>query len=232
MRQFVQRIVFMLTLGGLLLSAATVEAVQMSVVGNARGCFGLGCVAAEAAAIVLSGVPLSFTSAPVDFTGLTSELDPEGVLAINTQGTSTTGNFGLISVGTATPETTISTPFTLVVSFINPITGDATFDAVISGDISVLGAGGILVDFDPAPGPANINETSAPLAFFDPISGVSGTLTVTAFGDPIPSGGQGELRGFITAVANVPEPMTMLLLGGGLAGLAGIARFRSRRKTD
>src|SRR5688572_20237010 len=88
-----------LTVFALTMLPAVARGNPIQIVGNALGCFGLGCTAAEAAAIVIGGVPITFTSAAVDFSGLTDPID--GGLAINTLGTSTTGSFGTISIGTA-----------------------------------------------------------------------------------------------------------------------------------
>ena len=134
-------------------AAPEAEAQDIFFVGNAQGCFGLGCTPGEADAVVLSGVNLTYTSNAVsDFEGVTAG----NVLAVNRTGTSTTGTFGSISVGEAAAPTSVSTPFQLLVSFFNPITADPVFDAVISGTVRILGTGGILVDYDPTPGPANV----------------------------------------------------------------------------
>ena len=202
------------------------QAQEVFIVGNAQGCFGLGCVPGEADATVLSGIPLTYTSNAVsDFEGTTAG----GQLAINLTGTSTTGTFGSISVGTSAGNTSISTPFSLLLTFFNPITADQAFSATISGIVRALSTGGIVVDYDPAPGGANVSATTAPQPFFDALSGGSGLLTTTAYGTAIPSGGTGDLNGLITA-NTVPEPASMVLLGSGLIAMIGVGR--RRRKQD
>jgi hypothetical protein len=193
---------------------------QVFVTGDAQGCFGLGCTPLDSDGVDASGVWLSYASNPTfDFQGITAG----GFLAINNEGTSATGNFGLLSVGTTSAGTVINVPFTLSLGFINPTTASSVFSAVITGYIASSLSGGVVAFFNP---PSVTNP------FYDAFSGLSGDLTVTPLPATLPSGGTSQITGYVQVSNTVPstvtpEPVTVVMLGSGLLGLA-VARRRRK----
>lgn len=210
------------TFGLLLVGAVgrSAEAQNIFVRGNAQGCFGLGCVPGENAAITLSGVDLRYTSgSAVDFTGTTVN----GLLAIS----SVVGNFGLLSVGTASVTTAINSVFNLLVTFSSP-TADSpiSFDALLSGKVRNTGQGGLVVDFNPPDTEAGqVNTTSEWVPFYAVGTNTEGNIRLTAYGTSVPAGGTAKLNGLVEAQVT-PEPASIVLMGTGLFGVFGAARRR------
>jgi hypothetical protein len=126
---------------------------------------------------------------------------------------------------TAAP-TTLNGTFTLTVTFTAPTgiagPGSGIFTATVTGTVAGANSGGAVISFDPA--------TRSQVFTFSNANGTgSFTLTLPDFvgvnpGDTI------ALSGKITGAqqTTVPEPMTMLLFGTGLTGIA--AGVRRRRK--
>jgi hypothetical protein len=146
-------------------------------------------------------------------------------------------NLGAFSLAT-TPFTYTGNTFTLRVTFTAPEAiaggGSTTFAATLTGTVtSDPNSGGVTLDF---------NNTPVLFTFSDPncqATTVPGQQTTCGSGSfffsvndlSIDPGQIASITGQITGAqqTTIPEPMTMILFGTGLAGVAGAARRRSRR---
>lgn len=197
---------------GLSFGTAPLQAQAIDFTIDTYGCFGLGC----------SPTSMSASFQGLDFTGVDDFMTSSTGFGSNAAGFDVAFfEFDDEAAGTES----FDTQFTLKTTFLNPNITSASDSDVRSA--SVTGD----VNYDTTTGQVTITFTGGFERFFFTQGGWSGYFDYIVASQAIAKPGSVETLGASALVTATPEPMSVLLLGSGLLGVAAVAS-RRRKQLD
>jgi len=167
---------------------------DITIDGDALGCFGDGCTPTDVAFTSVSGTTIQYVSSiGTDFLGTTVN----GVLGVNGPALGgsppSSGNFGAIGVNLATQPVPATVPFTLRLTFRSPTAAPISIGATLRGTLSVPTRGGIVLTFDEK---RLAGSGTVRIDFVNLNTGTPGRMDLTLFGEPIISFQNMPIGGF------------------------------------